>query len=235
MHFHGIFHEEALAFFFVLSAIMAWQKPNASGFVFSNHNIFGFALLGIAVALRLYYAVVLLFFVTIQADTISNYFNLARLKSNFYEEFKRGTLATICLLGPSILWFFHTQHRVGSGADSIDIFKGRIYWESLFELHNYLAITNWIIKTHISGFSLLAASILALIAIRNPRPTRDALTLIVPAVACSVIILPTILHSAAHHDYYIFPTIVLLQLAFLIYYPRRVGISTTPAILTKLT
>ncbi len=220
-YFFTIFHEEPLAFSFSLLAILFWtiyKNPNKPNILIDNRDVVAFGLLGIAISLRTYYGIFLLFFIFDRFEFIFKARRLLEYFLIFKENAFKAILSIFLLVMPALTWFTHTQYRVRNGADSIDIFTSRVFLASLFNLNSWLDLFNWVSKGHITFFTCLGLITLVIIKISNLAPmSRMAKTFIASLTLSCFIVLPLIFDSAAHHDYYSFLCTTSLMMALMIY------------------
>lgn len=219
--FFGTFHEEPIAFAFAFGAVLLWtiyKNKNLENEIFTMRDLIGFAILGIAMSLRLYYGIFILFFIFDRIQLILKIRNINSLFELINKNFLKaiGSIALISV--PSVLWFSHTQYRTNLGADSIDIFTSRVYFDSLLNVSKWEQLLILIFKFHLPYLTLVGLAILILTKILSKtKMNRMNAVFVLSLTLISIILLPLVFDSAAHHDYYIFPCTITIFLAAVIY------------------
>lgn len=219
--FFGLFHEEPIAFSFAFGAALLWtiyKNKNHKDEIFTKQDFIGFAILGIAMSLRLYYGIFLLFFIFDRLHILLKIRNINFLVEIINKNLLKALGAITLVFTPSLLWFSHTQYRTSLGADSIDIFSSRVYLNSLLNLSKWDQLFGWILKYHLTYLTFFGLALLILTRILSKSKMSRMNTVFVGSFTMiSIIVLPLVFDSAAHHDYYIFPCTITFFLAAVIY------------------
>jgi hypothetical protein len=219
--FFGKFHEEPIAFSLAFGAALLWtiyKNKNLEGELLTLRDIVGFAMLGIAISLRLYYGIFILFLIFDRIHLILKIRSISSFLELVNKNYKKAVVSIFMIFAPAIMWFSHTQYRTSKGADSIDIFSSRVFLDSLFNPYKWEQILTKILTWHISYLALFGLSILIFTRIfSKTKMSRMNVVFVSSLSMISIIIFPLIFDSSAHHDYYVFPSTVAILLAIVIY------------------
>jgi len=213
-YFFVTLHEELLAstiaFFVVLKTLNISEY--SEDYELFKKLFYLSILIGISTAIRPYYFLFSLYFlIPLSHKSIRD----VKFKSSIFY------LIGCCvgLLMPSIIWYKYTQSRVSLGADTIEIFNNRVYFDSLLDLKKWKQIIMHIFNGHFQITTIILMIIVVLILAFSPKllkMTKSSKKLIYISFFISVIIFPLVFDSASVHNYYIYPVTILLNLIFLI-------------------
>jgi hypothetical protein len=212
LFFHQIVHEEITALLFLISSLLVLSfyyqpKKNTATYISERFLILSFILLSFSAAIRPYYFLFSLIYPLVILE-----------KHSFKDAFLRYFYAPFLIIAPAFIFYTNTQSRVKFGADTVNIFADRVYFDSFFNVEYWNMVLRYVSDFHLPLFTFVSFLFILFIHYKSKITLGSyEKKLVIINILFIFIGGYSMFDSSVHHNYYIFPVILSIYFILVIY------------------